>query len=224
MKNSVAIVAGGIGSRMNRDMPKQFLLLAGKPMLMHSIQAFFQAFPNILIWVTLPEGQFDAWNNLCRQFQCTVPHALVVGGKTRFHSVKNALDAIPEDGMIAIHDGARPMITPNLIRHLFMTARLKGNAVPVVPVSDSIRQIDGAKNHSVDRNAFVVAQTPQVFSAKSIKHAYAQPYSPYFTDDASVVESSGEQIILVEGDVNNLKITHPHDLIIAEALLTSKRG
>jgi len=203
---------------MNRDIPKQFLLLAGKPLLMHSMQTFFQTFPEILIWVALPEDQFATWDRLCRQFSCTIPHTLVAGGPTRFHSVKNALETIPEEGLIAIHDGVRPMVTTTLIHHAFATARLKGNGVPVVPVNDSIRQVFAGTNQSVDRNSFVVVQTPQVFDSKVLKHAYTQPYSDTFTDDASVVESSGEQIFLVEGDKNNIKITHPRDLIIAEAL------
>ncbi len=189
-------------------------------MLMHSMQAFFQTFPEILIFVVLPEDQFPIWEGLCRQFSCTIPHTLVAGGPTRFHSVKNALETIPEDGLTAIHDGVRPMVTMTLIRHTFATARLNGNSVPVLPVNDSIRQIFAGSNRSVDRSGFVVIQTPQVFDSKVLKRAYTQPYSDYFTDDASVVEASGEQIFLVEGDKNNIKITHPRDLILAEALFT----
>jgi 2-C-methyl-D-erythritol 4-phosphate cytidylyltransferase len=218
-QKTAIIVAGGSGSRMNAGIPKQFLLLGGKPMLMHSIEAFHNAFAGISIILVLPAAQFAAWRLLCDQFSFTHPLQLVAGGETRFHSVKNALSAIGNEGLVAIHDGARPLVSEALIRSAFLTAEQFGNCVPVIPVNQSLRILEGDRNRAVNRQEYCVAQTPQVFHAAVIKKAYVQEFHERFTDDATVVESMGEIIHLVDGDPVNLKITHPYDLAAAEILL-----
>jgi len=219
LKKSVVVVAGGIGSRMKAELPKQFLLLAGKPMLMHSMLSFVQTYPDIFLFLVLPAEQFGPWNELCHKFSFFIPHQLIGGGETRFHSVKNAMAVIPDDGLVAVHDGARPLVTPSLIRSVFETADRKGNCIPVIPVNESIRMISGPTSRPVNREEFALVQTPQVFSSSVIKKAYLRPYSEKFTDDATVAEAYGEQIYLIEGERSNIKITLPADLDIAEALI-----
>jgi 2-C-methyl-D-erythritol 4-phosphate cytidylyltransferase len=219
LKKTAVIVAGGTGSRMLSGTPKQFLLLCGKPMLMHSLEAFDRAFPGMALVVALPENCFDLWNRLCTQFDFSLPHQLTAGGETRFHSVKNALAYLDGEGLVAIHDGARPLVSETLIRQCFLEAAAHGNAVPVIALTDSVRQISGETNQSVDRTLFRIVQTPQVFRADLIKNAYQQEYREQFTDDAMVIESMGESIHLADGDPVNIKITHPSDLAAAEALL-----
>jgi 2-C-methyl-D-erythritol 4-phosphate cytidylyltransferase len=221
LKKTAIIVAGGIGTRMNAGTPKQFLLLAGKPLLMHSLRAFIQSYPDILLFLVLPIDQFNSWKELCRNYSFIIPHRLIAGGDTRFHSVKNALAVIPDDGLVAIHDGVRPLISPLLIHATFETARLRGNAIPVIPIHESIRLITGSTSWPVNREKYNIVQTPQVFHAASIKKAYCQPYSEKFSDDATVIEASGEQIHLLDGEKTNIKITFPQDIVIAEALFSS---
>jgi len=218
LKKSAIIVAGGIGTRMNAGIPKQFLLLRGKPMLMHSIKAFNTAYPGITLVLALPPDQFPAWETLCREYQFNVPHTLSAGGKTRFHSVRQALSVIPGEGLVAIHDGVRPLVSTTLIRQAFQTATKLGNCIPVIPLSESIRILKGETSLPVDRNVYRVVQTPQVFRVDMIKKAYEQPWEERFTDDATVAESIGETIHLIPGDPVNLKITHPSDLTVAESL------
>jgi 2-C-methyl-D-erythritol 4-phosphate cytidylyltransferase len=213
------IVAGGTGTRMNAGIPKQFLLLAGKPLLMHSIGAFSLAFPDISMVLVLPPGQFTSWQKLCDQYSFKQPHQLVVGGETRFHSVKNALSVIDGDGLVAIHDGARPLVSESLIRSAFLTAGQMGNAIPVINLNESVRILSGDTNLAVNREVYRVVQTPQVFHAATIKNAYEQEFRECFTDDATVAESMGEIIHLIDGDPVNIKITHPYDLAAAEVLL-----
>jgi len=224
LKKFVVIVAGGSGSRMNAPVPKQFLLLSGKPVLMHSVQAFYETYADIHIAIALPPEQFDAWKDLCSIHAFHIVHQVTAGGETRFHSVKNALDFIPDEGMVAVHDGARPLISPLLISSIFETAREKGNAVPVIPVNESIRIITGSGNKPVNRQGFCIVQTPQVFPARILKKAYARHYSPDFTDDATVAEASGEKIHLVNGDRNNIKLTYPSDLVIAQSIFDAKKS
>ncbi len=212
-------MAGGSGSRMLTSTPKQFLLLGGKPILMHSIEAFYDAFPGISLIVVLPAGQFTTWKNLCDQHAFTLPHQLVAGGETRFHSVKNALTAIADDGLVAIHDGARPLVSESLIRMIFLTAGQLGNCIPVTNLNESVRMLSGNTNRAVDRMDYRAVQTPQVFLCSTIKKAYDQEFRDSFTDDATVAESIGETIHLIEGDPVNFKITHPCDLAAAETLL-----
>lgn len=221
LKKFAIIVAGGLGTRMNAGIPKQFLLLGGKPVLMHSIESFSSSYSDITIILVLPAGQFSTWQALCDQHGFTLPHQVVEGGETRFHSVKNALSTILNAGLIAIHDGARPLISVSLIREAFLTARQLGNCIPVIPLNESLRKLENGGSQAVIRSGFCIVQTPQVFRSDIIKKAYEQKYREHFTDDATVVESIGEVIHLIDGDPVNLKITHPSDLAAAEAILGS---
>ncbi len=219
MRTIAIIVAGGSGTRFGAELPKQFLNLKGLPILMRTIQAFGDDFDVI---VTLPEGQMELWRQLCEKFNFAVPHSVVAGGETRWHSVKNALDSIGDvDGVdvIAVHDGVRPMVTAEIISRTLEAARRDGAAIPVVALNDSVRQVVGDDSHALDRSSLRAVQTPQVFDARLLVDAYQQPYDPTFTDDASVVEKFGHHVALVEGDPMNLKITRPMDLALAEYLL-----
>ena len=219
MRTIAIIVAGGSGTRFGAELPKQFLNLKGQPILMRTIQVFGNGFDVI---VTLPEGQIGLWQELCRQHKFDVPHRVVPGGETRWHSVKNALDSIGDvDGVdvIAVHDGVRPMVTAEIISRTLEAARRDGAAIPVVALNDSVRQVDGDNSHALDRSSLRAVQTPQAFDARLLVDAYQQPYEPTFTDDASVVEKFGRHVTLVEGDPMNLKITRPMDLALAEYLL-----
>ncbi len=218
MKHAI-IVAGGVGKRMNAELPKQFMQINGKPILMHTIQAFYNYNSSINIIVVLPKNQHEYWAEQIDKHQFTIPHKLAEGGKERFFSVKNALNLINTDGLIAVHDGVRPLISQQTIANCFTSAEKVGSAIPVVPISSSVRYIDGEQSKSVDRTKYVEVQTPQVFKSEWIKKAYNQPFSTHFTDDASVVEECGYKVSLVEGNVENIKITYPKDTLIAEVLL-----
>lgn len=220
MDKFAIIVAGGSGTRFGSTLPKQFMLLAGQPVLMHAIRAFSDAAPDAGIIVALPSEHIALWHDLCTRHGLTTPHTVVAGGTTRFESVRNALRAIPtRDGLVAIHDGARPLVSRRMISDGFDMARQCGTAIPVVPVTDSLRCLDHEGSHSVDRSNYVAVQTPQVFSLALLKDAYMVSYSPTFTDDASVVEFHGTPVTLYKGDPTNLKITHPADLDIAQLIL-----
>ena len=212
------IVAGGNGSRMNSDLPKQFMLLNNRPILMHTIEKFYRFNPEMKIFVVLPENQFETWETLCSTHAFDIEHELVAGGPKRFYSVKNGLDAIPSDGIVFIHDGVRPLVSNETIKLCLNTSLEFGNAVPVLPVVESLRQVKFGHSKMVNRKHFVAIQTPQVFNVDEIKAAYALGYDPFFTDDTSVLEKTGAEIHLVEGNRENIKITHPLDLKIAEAL------
>ena len=221
MKTIVIIVAGGSGTRFGAQVPKQFLALCGKPILMRTIEAFAG---NVDVIVTLPANQMDAWRDLCHEHDFTVPHRIVPGGETRWHSVKNALDSIgkaDDVDVIAVHDGVRPLVSGALINRCLATAREHGSAIPVVMLNDSVRQVAGTISHALDRSSLRAVQTPQVFDARLLLDAYNQPFEPAFTDDASVVERAGHSVTLVEGDPQNLKITRPMDLALAEYLLNA---
>lgn len=207
---------------MNSITPKQFLLLGGKPLLMHSLSAFPSAYPDISLVLALPADQFSRWQELCDQYDFSIPHQVVAGGETRFHSVQNALPVITGEGLVAIHDGARPLVTRALIRKVFAAAEQSGNCIPVISLNESLRIISGTASHAVDRNTCRIVQTPQVFHTTILKNAYLQPFREQFTDDATVVESIGETIYLVDGDPANLKITNPDDLAAAEILIRQK--
>ena len=223
MKTIAIIVAGGSGIRFGAEMPKQFLELGGKPILMRTIEAFgAYRDASFDVIVTLPEGQMDLWRQLCKDYAFAVPHRIVAGGETRWHSVKNALDSIVDItavDMIAVHDGVRPMVTADVIGRTLEAARRDGAAIPVVALNDSVRQVTGSINHALDRSTLRAVQTPQTFEARLLLDAYQQPYESTFTDDASVVERAGHSVTLVEGDPQNLKITRPMDLVLAEYLL-----
>ena len=221
MKTIAIIVAGGSGTRFGAELPKQFLELGGKPVLMRTIEAFGDDAVDVV--VTLPADQMDFWREVCGRYAFAVPHRVVAGGKTRWHSVKNALDSIEgvaDVDVIAVHDGVRPLATADLIHRVLEAARRDGAAIPVVTLNDSVRQVDGDASHALDRSSLRAVQTPQAFDARLLLEAYRQPFDPTFTDDASVVERAGHGVTLVEGDPQNLKITRPMDLALAEYLLT----
>ena len=225
MKTVAIIVAGGSGTRFGAELPKQFLELGGKPILMRSIEAFANSGNcPVDVIVTLPSDQMDLWQRLCDRHGFSVPHRVVPGGETRWHSVKHALDSmgdVNEVDVIAVHDGVRPMVTADVICRTIAAARRDGAAIPVVALNDSVRQVVGEASHALDRSTLRAVQTPQAFDARLLLDAYSLPYQPTFTDDASVVEQLGHPITLVEGDPHNLKITRPMDLALAEYLLNS---
>jgi 2-C-methyl-D-erythritol 4-phosphate cytidylyltransferase len=222
-KKYALIVAGGTGSRMNSTIPKQFMLLKGLPVLMHTINRFVGYDQNIEIIVVLPSAQFNEWQTLCDQYHFTVSHKLVPGGSVRFESVKNGLDAIGTDGLVAIHDGVRPLVSIETIDRCFEIAGEKGNAIPALTIVESIRKMAGDWNQAVDRSSYVGIQTPQTFRVSEIKMAYKQPYDPTFTDDSMVLECWGKKIQIVDGNRENIKITHSTDLIVAEALINMQQ-
>ncbi|MDD4108726.1 MAG: 2-C-methyl-D-erythritol 4-phosphate cytidylyltransferase [Prolixibacteraceae bacterium] len=219
MNKYVLIVAGGNGSRMNMPVPKQFLILEGLPLLMHTINTFISYAPEIRIILVLPEDQISYWKNLCISFNFSVNHEIVIGGSTRFHSVKNGLHHINSEGVVFIHDGVRPLVSKATIDNCYNTAVEKGNALPVIQTSESIRKILKNGSRAVDRNNYCLVQTPQTFYTGLIKKAYDQDFSKKFTDDASVLESMGIKINLVNGNRENIKITYPEDIVIAGAIM-----
>jgi 2-C-methyl-D-erythritol 4-phosphate cytidylyltransferase len=220
MKLYAIIVAGGTGKRMGAEMPKQFLELGGKPLLMHTIGKFKSFDPSIEIITVLPDDQIRRWVRLQEEYSFSVAQTLVKGGKTRFHSVKNGLEFIEGPGIVAIHDGVRPFVSADTIRRCFETAARSGNAIPVIVPSDSLRLVSGEASSPLDRMKVRMVQTPQVFHIDIIKEAYRQEYLPEFTDDASVIEKRGIRVNLVEGNRENIKITNPEDMLISNAFLS----
>lgn len=219
-KHTILIVAGGRGTRMGGPQPKQFLELAGRPVLMHTLEAFDRWDASARLIVVLPEDQIDTWKRLCEAHVFGRIHRVVAGGETRFHSVRNGLGAVASDGLIAVHDGVRPLVAPSVIAACFAAAADGGAAVPVVPVVESVREVDAdGGSRPVDRTRLRVVQTPQVFRADVLRAAYCLPYDPRFTDDASVVEASGVAVRLVPGNRENIKLTTPMDLLLAEQLM-----
>jgi len=216
----VIIVAGGKGERMQTEIPKQFLEIKGKPILMHTINQFRIYNSDIQLIIVLPVTQIEFWKDLCEKHNFKVPHEIIVGGSTRFESVKNGLKAVKIPSIIAVHDGVRPLVSVYTIARCFDEAEKNDAAIPVIELVDSIRQVTKSGNQSVDRNNFKLVQTPQIFDGELLKNAYQQEYSTFFTDDASVVESLGVTIKLVEGNRMNIKITNEFDLKLAEAYLT----
>jgi 2-C-methyl-D-erythritol 4-phosphate cytidylyltransferase len=219
MKVFALIVAGGTGTRMKSDVPKQFMLLNHKPVLMHTIERFTDFDRSISITLVLPANQFDTWRNLCNTYGFGMQHQLVAGGASRFDSVFNGLKNIEDNGVVFIHDGVRPLVSTETLKRCLEKTIEAGNALPVLPLVESIRSVDGLNNSVANRDNFVSVQTPQVFLINEIKAAYSFANSKSFTDDASVLEHFGKKINLVEGNRENIKITYPSDLIFAEALL-----
>jgi 2-C-methyl-D-erythritol 4-phosphate cytidylyltransferase len=219
VKQFAIIVAGGSGERMQSEVPKQFLEINETPLLMISIEAFYRFNPKIDIIVALPKNQINFWQQLCQKHSFSIKHEIVPGGKTRYHSVKNALKKIDSEGIVAIHDGVRPLVSQQTIQNVFKKAAEKGNGVPCIDLVDSIRYVTNKENKPADRASFKLIQTPQVFDSKIILHAYEQPFEPSFTDDASVAEKNGQKINLVAGNRENIKITTQVDLMVANALL-----
>jgi 2-C-methyl-D-erythritol 4-phosphate cytidylyltransferase len=215
------IVAGGSGSRMQAAVPKQFLLLGRLPVLMHTLRNFYQSKLQPQLILVLPADFHLYWQQLCVEYKFDIPHQLVSGGETRFHSVKNGLDLIPDDeeAIVAVQDAVRPLTDTSIIDHSFNSAAENGNAVTAVKSRDSVRQIKNDYSVSLVRDEIYLIQTPQTFQFAQLKKAYQQPYNPKFTDDASVVEETGEKIHLIEGSHRNIKITYPEDIAIAELFI-----
>lgn len=219
MNKHVIIVAGGVGKRMRSEIPKQFLNVAGKPLLIHTFESFINYSKDIQITLVLPEPFIDFWKSLCKKFDFEVEHTVVEGGKTRFNSVRNGLNGIEDNSLVAIHDGVRPLVSKETLNRVFKKAAETGNAIPVVKINESLRKINDDTSFSVNRREYRLIQTPQCFQAELIKQAYRQDYKEEFTDDATVVETMGIKINLVEGNIENIKITRPGDIKIATAFL-----
>ena len=217
----VLIVAGGKGLRMGCELPKQFLPIEGKPVLMRTIEAFYAYNPEIRIILVLPRNQQSYWNELCRKHDFSIPHHIADGGETRFHSVKNGLEFVTTPGLVGVHDGVRPFVAREVIERCYSLAAGKQAGIPDIKMAAWGRDVVGAGSETVSRDEYKLVQTPQVFDADLLKQAYEQPYTPHFTDDASVVEALGKPVYLTEGNRENIKITTPFDLKIATALLDS---
>jgi len=220
MKKYAIIVAGGKGLRMGTEIPKQFIPINGKPLLMLTLDVFARYCKAIELILVLPVSQQKYWNSLCEQYNFVLPHKIADGGETRFHSVKNGLALISDtdDVLVAIHDGVRPFVSTDTIAAAFEAAEKYGAAVPVIDPVDSMRELTDKGSQTADRTKFKMVQTPQIFKNTILKKAYLQEYDPSFTDDASVVEKCGYPVALTEGNRENIKITTPYDVLVAEAL------
>jgi 2-C-methyl-D-erythritol 4-phosphate cytidylyltransferase len=218
----VIIVAGGIGSRMKSDRPKQFIDIHGIPIIIRTIRSFLNYNPSIHIIICIHKNYKAYLEGLIEKFNLkSADIQVTTGGESRFDSVKNGLLLITdENAIVGIHDAARPFVSLQTITTCFETAQAKGSAVPCISVNESMRKISNNINNSVNRNEYKIIQTPQCFLVSKIKRAFEQEYTPAYTDDATVLESTGEKITLVEGNEENIKITSPHDLLIAEALVS----
>lgn len=221
VKKTVIIVAGGCGQRMGTDIPKQFLLVCGMPVLMHTLERFYSYDPQLRILLVLPDNYRQVWEELCEEYFFSVPHEVVSGGAQRFHSVKAALALCEENSLIAIHDGVRPLVSVQTITSSFDLALQTGSAVPVISPDESIRIIQNGSSQSIHRNNVKLVQTPQVFRSDILQQAYQTDYQEQFTDDASVVEHAGFQVHLCEGNPENIKITHAIDLELAGLFLNA---
>lgn len=219
MKKYVIIVAGGKGLRMGTDVPKQFLPIEGKPVLMRTLEAFHAYDCEIDSIVVLPREQQEYWRELCRKYDFTLRHRVADGGATRFHSVKNGLAVIDKPGLVGVHDGVRPFVSREVIASCYAMAEEQGTAIPVIDVVETVRQLTPEGSQTVNRSAYKLVQTPQVFATDVLLKAYEQAYQETFTDDASVVEALGVPVCLVPGNRENIKITTPFDLKVAKALL-----
>lgn len=214
---AVIIVAGGSGSRMNSVLAKQYLCLANKPILMHTIERFYAYNSTLKLVVVLPKEDHEFWNNLCYEYNFNIPHDLASGGATRFDSVKNGLDKLTGQEWVAVHDGVRPFVAHDVLDRCFSKVQDVNAVIPVISVFDTLRSI--SRNETVNRSDYCLVQTPQVFSTSLLLKAYNQPYNSLFTDDASVVEAFGYAVTLVDGNRENIKITTPFDLKLGEVLL-----
>lgn len=212
------VVAGGKGLRMGTELPKQFLPVGGKPVLMRTLETFYAYDPAMQIILVLPHSQQDYWKGLCAEYRFSIPHLLADGGETRFHSVKNGLALVSGSGLVGVHDGVRPFVSREVIARCYERAAEAKAVVPVIDVVETVRRLEGEGSSTVNREEYKLVQTPQVFDAELLKRAYGQPYSPSFTDDASVVEAMGIPVVLTAGNRENIKITTPFDLQVAKAL------
>ncbi|MDP4747344.1 MAG: 2-C-methyl-D-erythritol 4-phosphate cytidylyltransferase [Algoriphagus sp.] len=224
MNKAAVIVAGGKGMRMGGSLSKQYLPLAGKPIVMHTLEKFHASEPSVYLMLVLPHADFDYWKGLCDSHNFTLPHQLVAGGASRFQSVKNGLLALPfQEGLVAIHDGVRPFVSEKVIQTSFEKAEEKGSAIPVVALKDSLRKVDTTGESSFqDRAHFRLVQTPQTFQLKPLLQAFSVEELAIFSDDATVYEHQGWEVSLIEGNPENIKLTTPEDLSFAEFLMTTK--
>ncbi|WP_100628167.1 2-C-methyl-D-erythritol 4-phosphate cytidylyltransferase [Algoriphagus formosus] len=226
MQKAAVLVAGGRGTRMGAPISKQYLPIAGLPILMHTLSVFHQVDSAIELILVIPKDDFAYWNELCEKFQFQIPHQLVAGGNSRFQSVKNGISAISfEEGLVAIHDGVRPFVNESVIQESFEKAEEKGSAVAVIALKDSIRKLtDDGKNFYQERQYFRLVQTPQTFDLKRIRKAFQVTELPQFTDDATVYEHQGWEVTLISGNPENIKITTPEDMDYAEYLAERRNG
>ena len=221
MNKYVIIVAGGKGLRMGGELPKQFIPVEGRPVLMRTLDAFHTCDSSIEIILVLPRDHQPYWQELCREYQFAVPHRIADGGATRFHSVQNGLALVDElDALVAVHDGVRPFVAHEVINRCYQEAEQYGAVVPVIPVVETVRHLLPEGSKTVSRDDYRLVQTPQTFRASLLRRAYEQPYRETFTDDASVVEALYNVVHHVEGNPENIKLTTPFDLVVARALLT----
>lgn len=218
-KRYAVIVAAGSGTRMNSKLPKQFIEIAGKPLLRHTVEKFLAMDVPVEIIIVMSDEYKDRWKSYCRRSDFLEKYILPTGGFTRFHSVKNALEYVPDGALVAVHDGVRPFVTPEFLEGLFEEAEKCGAVAPAVPLVESIREMSGDGTVPADRSRFLSVQTPQVFHSEILRKAYGQSYDTSFTDDLTVVQKAGFPIKLVDGLRYNVKITTPEDLELAEALL-----
>ena len=222
MKKYAVIVAGGKGVRMGNTTPKQFLVLADKPILMHTVRAFHNASHDVQLIIVLPKNDIQIWNLLIEKHSFKIDHKIVEGGETRFHSVRNGLEHVTKNSLVAIHDGVRPLVSKETIDYSFSEASAHGNAITSVKLKESIRLIDSESNRSVDRDSYRLIQTPQTFRSNEIIDAFENVNTSNFTDDAGVLEANGKRIHLIDGEYHNIKITTPEDLVFAESYLSQK--
>lgn len=218
MKKHIIIVAGGKGLRMGGDIPKQFLPVCGKPVLMRTLEAFHSYDASIHIILVLPVSQQDYWIQLCLEYRFELSHDIADGGETRFHSVRNGLTLVKEEGLVGVHDGVRPFVSQKVIARCFEEAAVRKAVIPVIGVVETVRHLKDNGSETVPRDQYKLVQTPQVFDVDLLRRAYQQPYAEMFTDDASVVEALGENVALVEGNRENIKLTTPFDMKLAELL------
>jgi 2-C-methyl-D-erythritol 4-phosphate cytidylyltransferase len=222
MKYYAIIVAGGKGNRMENAVAKQFLILDGRPVLMHTLTAFHQCVlhPEIILVLNIHQHQY--WEELCLTYGFTIPHQVIKGGPERFDSVKNGLKVIKNKGLVAVHDAVRPLVSEELILKSYETAEINGNAIAAIQPVDSVRRKYGEESEAINRDELFLIQTPQTFQTEQLKKAYLQPYRNEFTDDASVAERAGFKIHLFPGERSNIKITYPQDLEMASFLNSNR--
>ena len=221
MKKHIIIVAGGKGLRMGGEIPKQFLPICEKPVLMRTLEAFYAYDSAIHIILVLPVSQQAYWRELCAEYHFTLPHDVADGGETRFHSVMNGLAKVEGEGLVGVHDGVRPFVSQEVIARCYEEAAEKKAVIPVIGVVETVRQLVDGESVTVPRDQYKLVQTPQVFDVALLRKAYHQEYTDMFTDDASVVEALGEKVHLVEGNRENIKLTTPFDLKLAELLCST---
>ncbi len=220
----IILVAGGKGLRLESETPKQFHLVDGRPLVMHTFDAFSAFYGKAEFLLVLPELEIGRWRHLCADYDFSVAHQIVEGGPTRYHSVKNALAYVSDKSLVFIHDAVRPLVTGKTIKDCQQVATIHGTAIPVAELTDSLRQVENGISKALARDNFRVVQTPQVFRSEIIKKAYLQSYRDDFSDDAAVVESTGLPLHLVEGSADNIKVTRPGDIGYVEAVLAARHA